>query len=81
MEAHLKKQMSEWSVVAIGCVIAAVVGWFVRGAEASFVFATLGAVAWFMNVRSGFHAANAAREDEIYAQSDIDEDAEREEQR
>ena len=44
--------ISWWSVAAVVCVFAAGVALLMNRAEASFVLAALGALAWFLNVRS-----------------------------
>jgi hypothetical protein len=41
-----------WSFVAGACLVAAIVLWLVRGADAAFVAATLGVVAWFWDQRN-----------------------------
>jgi hypothetical protein len=41
-----------WSFVAGACLLAAIALWFVRGADAAFVAATLGVVAWFWDQRN-----------------------------
>jgi lysylphosphatidylglycerol synthetase-like protein (DUF2156 family) len=51
-----------WNLAAIACLVAGVVCLFQNRMEALFVMATLGALAWFMNLRRGFQRANATRE-------------------
>ncbi len=67
------KKLNVWSLAAVVCLIGAAASWIGNRADASFVLATLGVLAWFLNLRGEFHRANAARE------AENDEAVEREE--
>lgn len=56
--------MSWWSVAAIICVFAAGVALLMNRAEASFVLAALGALAWFLNVRRNLPRLDGSNADE-----------------
>lgn len=65
-----------WSFVAGACLVAAVVLWFVRGADAAFVVATLGIVAWFWDQRNRLRplVIEAERERLARINEDLDDD-------
>lgn len=47
-----------WIIVAALCLVAALALWPAVGADAAFVAAALGVVAWFCNVREGLKRQN-----------------------
>jgi Flp pilus assembly protein TadB len=56
-----------WTLLAAGCVIAAVVFFWFHNIDAAFVAAVLGCVAWLLNYRTGARkrvAENAPKADE-----------------
>jgi hypothetical protein len=69
-----------WSFVAGACLFASAVLWLVRGADAAFVAATLGIVAWFWDQRNRLRsqiiepddAADEAREE--IEEDDVDDE-------
>lgn len=61
-----KLKSNAWSLAAIACLIAAIVAWILNHADACFVFAALGVLAWFLNVRANFHRAYTERDRESY---------------
>lgn len=64
-----------WSFVACACLFAAIVLLFVRGADAAFVAATLGGVAWFWDQRNRFRAQIIEHDDATNDERDeIEED-------
>ena len=68
-----KLKSSVWSLAAIVCLIAAIVAWILNRADASFVFAALGVLAWFLNLRRDFYEANAERERESHERIEQEE--------
>ena len=47
-----------WGVAAVVCLLVAFVFWWGGRAEAAFVAAALGVVAWFLNLRGQLHRKN-----------------------
>lgn len=64
-ERKLNGSENFWGMISFACLFAAIAGWWWRGAaDAAFVFATLGVVAWFISIRQSLRrTANAANVD------------------
>lgn len=59
-ENELKSGM--WMAASIVCLVLAAACWFANRTDALFVFAALGALAWFLNLRQDFQQKNLNRE-------------------
>ena len=57
-----------WLVAACVCLLAAVCLWLLGHADAAFVTAALGVLAWFLNVRSQLRQKNSHRDTETQRQ-------------
>lgn len=56
------KKLRLWSLAAAVCLVAAIISWGINRADASFVFATLGVLAWFLNLRVNIYQPDEERE-------------------
>ena len=59
-----------WLVLSALCLIAAAWSLWARRTDAAFVLAALGAVAWFLDIRSGLRPATVEEPEE---ESDVEE--------
>ncbi len=55
---RLMKSEKTWQIASYLCLIAAVTCWLFEYADASFVVATLGILAWFVSLRQGLRKIN-----------------------
>lgn len=58
----LRTATNIWSIIAVICVLAATILFFTNRLNATFVVATLGVVAWFINQKNIFRAQIEADE-------------------
>lgn len=66
--------MRGWSVIAGLCLLAAAVFLWRTHIDAAFVAATLGVLAWFLNLRNQLYRAHLAARDPIHAEGEDDKD-------
>ena len=61
-----------WNIIAVVCLVAATIALLNSYIDAAFVAATLGVVAWFLEVRSKYKVARV-EDDEADAESEFEE--------
>ena len=69
-----RTDLNLWNLAAIACLVAAAVCLFQNRVDALFVLATLGALAWFMNLRRNFQRANDSREAAMTDEEEAEQD-------
>ena len=55
-------KLNLWMAASIVCLVLAAACWFANRTDALFVFAALGSLAWFLNLRANFQQKNLNRE-------------------
>lgn len=59
-----------WMAASIVCLVLAAACWFANRTDALFVFAALGSLAWFLNLRASFQQKNLNGEAAMMPESD-----------